>query len=60
MNMKQNNFFHVVRDFYVILDQYKTGAWKEKIAGLYQSQFCRNLRSHAVVGRGRIRNVNIV
>jgi len=58
MKMKRNNFFHVMRDFYVILDQYKTGAWKEKIAGLYQSKLCRNLRRH--IGRGGIQNFNIV
>ncbi len=34
----------VIRDFYVILDWYKTGAWKEKIVKLYQSKLCSNLR----------------
>jgi hypothetical protein len=29
---------------YVILDRYKTGAWKEKIIKLYQSKLCSNLR----------------
>jgi hypothetical protein len=34
----------VIRDFYVILDWYKTGAWMEKIVKLYQSKLCSNLR----------------
>jgi hypothetical protein len=33
----------VIGDFYVILDRYKTGAWKEKIVKLYQSKLRSNL-----------------
>jgi hypothetical protein len=34
----------VIHDFYLILDRYQTGGWKEKIVKLYQSKLCSNLR----------------
>ena len=47
-----------MRDFYMILDWYKTGAWKERIAGLYQSKLCRNLRRRA--GRRVMRDFYVI